>query len=184
MAHITQECPDNLRRNRSVKVKEFADGALVLDGDIEKGAEEAFAEERYVEAYALLHGLIDWWMTDLYQFHVVTRQHPTLENAWDIIENKKWSFMDTLSYLSQNGIISDEERRRLMEFNFIRNKIVHRIIRRHYQTRADPKTKVTRQEAIDGFREGMALVSLLRERTGTFLPPSAVVGTTPEEAPA
>jgi arginine decarboxylase-like protein len=50
-----------------MKVKEWVDGALVLEGDILDGAEEAFRDARYVEAFALLHAYIDWWMTDLIQ---------------------------------------------------------------------------------------------------------------------
>ena len=38
-----------------MKVKEWVDGALVLEGDILDGAEEAFRDARYVEAFALLH---------------------------------------------------------------------------------------------------------------------------------
>ena len=163
-----------------MKVKEWLNGALILDGDIDKGIDEAFVEERYVEAFALLHGQIDWLMTSLYQLQIVMREHSTSENAWDLIENKKYSYIGTMSYLHNNGIINDDECHRLRDFNAVRNKIIHRLIRRSHQTRKDPRTKVTRQEAIDGFKEGKALASLLRQRSGMLNPFPA---TTPEEAP-
>ncbi len=43
-----------------MKVKEL-NGVLVLDGDVLIGGEEAFTDTRYIEAFTLLHALIDWW---------------------------------------------------------------------------------------------------------------------------
>ena len=49
------------------------DGTLCLDGEVLNGAREAFDKTRYVEAFALLHAYIDWWMTDLIQLDECVR---------------------------------------------------------------------------------------------------------------
>lgn len=50
-----------------MKVKQWVDGNLILDGDLLQGAEEAFQESRYIEAFSILQASIDAFMIFIYQ---------------------------------------------------------------------------------------------------------------------
>jgi hypothetical protein len=150
-----------------MKVKEWVDGGLILDGDVMEGADEAFRDGRYIEAFALLHCLIDWWMADLYQLYRITKGLGDID--WlNMVEKHEYRFKSTLKFLSGSGVISRQEHKRLYDFNELRNRVVHRLIVHSYQPGL--RNKVTRAEAIHGFEEGKALVTLLRERTGHYIP--------------
>lgn len=151
-----------------MRVKEWEDGALVLDGDLDAGIDEAFQSGRYVEAFALLHGLIDWLMASLYQLEIVFSGKATSQDAWRLIEGKQYGYLDSAKFLRESRILTDAEYDRLLKFNGIRNKIVHRLIRRHFQTRREPRTRITKKEADDGFEEGKELVALLRKKSEKY----------------
>ena len=153
-----------------MRVKEWVDGALTLDGKILEGAEAAFKEERYVEAFALIQALIDWWMTNLCQRHqewAMMREDVrkyVKEGGEEIYFKRKYRFPYNRRYLLDNGIINQQESNRLTDFYESRNKIIHRLLIHSFQTN-DPRTRVTKIEAVDGFKKGTSLVRLLETRT-------------------
>lgn len=146
-----------------MKVKEWADGGLVLDGDIEKGIDESFSDGRYVEAFALLHSYIDWLLADLHQLSSSMKNPRGILVLQKLIDEHKYRYIDTLELLLKSGVVNDEEYKRLADFNEIRNRIIHRVIIHGYQPRL--RNKVTRFEAEQGFREGKALYVLLQGKT-------------------
>ena len=143
-----------------MKVKELANGGLVLEGDVLDGAEEAFRDLRYVEAFTLLHAYIDWWMTDLIQLHRCVRDSL---KTHELHFKHEYRFKSSAKILLDKKIIDKKQYGRLLQFNTLRDKIIHRLVMYSYQPYA--RNKATRTEVIDGFEEGKALAHLLRGKT-------------------
>ncbi len=144
-----------------MKVKEGVNGALLLDGEVLEGAEEAFKEERYVEAFALIQALIDWRMLNLYQINEMNKGVPPLETH-QVDWAEFYTHKRLVRELEKREVISPKESERFREFYDLRNMIVHRLVIYRYQPYAHNRVK--REDAIRGFREGKVLVELLRER--------------------
>ena len=149
-----------------MKVEEMVDGALTLKGDVLEGAEKAFKDTRYVEAFALLHAYIDWWMTDNIQLRT------------KLPFNDKYRFMTSARRLRDSKVIDQNDFERLQKFNDLRDLIIHRLVRYNYQhhpisyCKDKDKTKViieqgkvTKAEVNEGFKEGKALANMLRGKT-------------------
>jgi hypothetical protein len=150
-----------------MNTKELEDGTLCLDGDILDGAEEAYNNTRYVEAFALLHAHIDWWMTDLIQLDGCVRDS---SKTTELLFNTKYRFGNSLNCLKRKEIIDDKEYRRLQEFNRFRNLIIHRLVTRSYGNRPSVETnRVTINEVEKGFKDGMELARLLMGKTGLVI---------------
>jgi hypothetical protein len=147
-----------------MKFKEWVDGALVPEGDILDGAEEAFRDSRYVEAFALLHALIDWWMIALIQLREGAK---TSSKTYDLHFKHEYRFKSSAKTLLEKGIIDEKQHGRLLQFNELRDKIIHRLVMYSYQPYA--RNKVTRNEVIEGFEKGKALAHLLRGKTGSVV---------------
>ncbi len=148
-----------------MRVKEWADGGLILDGGLEEGVKEAYESGRLVEAFALLHGWIDWLMGAVYQLYI-DRKEGGREDLGRLIEDNP-SWRESLERLSSNNIMNTEELNRLKEFNNVRNRVIHRLVARGYQTRRE---KITKEEAERGFNEGLRLVELLKAKTEEYAP--------------
>jgi hypothetical protein len=143
-----------------MKVKELANGGLVLEGDVLDGAEEAFRDLRYVEAFASLHAYIDWWMTDLIQLHGSVRDS---SKTHELHFKHEYRFRSSAKILLDKKIIDEKQYGRLLQFNTLRDKIIHRLVMYSYQPYAG--NKVTKDEVIEGFEKGKALAHLLRRKT-------------------
>jgi hypothetical protein len=164
MGRIDQKSEKQPKRQvRDMKVKEWVDGALVLEGDILEGAEEAFRDTRYVEAFALLYADIDWWMTALIQSHEVAKTL-TIEQEQKLFSDSEYRFKNSACLLKKYEIIDGKQYGRLLKFSKLRDRIIHRLVIYSYHTHAE--NKVTKTEAIDGFEEGKALDHLLKGKTG------------------
>ncbi len=146
-----------------MRVKEWVDGALILDGNIKQGTKEAFDEQRYVEAFALVQAQIDWWMTNMCQRHQAEIKGG---NPEEIYSKRIYRFREARKYLLDNGVIDQKESGELVEFYQLRNKIIHRLLMHSFQPN-DKRNKVTKEAAAAGFEKGMALVSLLEEKTSS-----------------
>ena len=144
-----------------MKVKKWVNGALILDGDIKDGAKEAFREMRYVEAFALVQALIDWWMANMCQRHLSWVKG---KDSHEVYFTTKYVFPYLRKYLLENEIITQKESGELVEFYELRNRIIHRLLIHSYQPN-DRRNQVTPTEARLGFRKGMDLVHLLERRT-------------------
>jgi hypothetical protein len=150
-----------------MKFKEDVEGlpqarALLPEGDWMDGAEDAFKDSRYVEAFTLLHAYIDWWMTDLIQLREGAK---TLSKAYWLLFERKYRFRSSAKILLNEAIIDHKQYERLLEFNELRDKIIHRLVMYSYQ--CHERNKVTITEVIEGFEKGKALAHLLREKTGS-----------------
>jgi len=148
-------------------VKKWEDGGLILDGNIDKGIDEAFNDGRYVEAFQLLHARIDLFMIHNYQNYRISKGTATPEEMQEMLDSHRYSFVGSMNFLRDVGIITSEDLKRLNSFNSLRNKIVHRLIVHSYQPR--PRNKVTEAEAKEGFKNGKELAALLRSKTGPTL---------------
>ena len=150
-----------------MNTKTLEDGTLCLDGDILKGAEEAFNESRYVEAFALLHAFIDWCMTDLIQLDGCIRDSSKTE---ELLFNSKYRFRNSLNILKSKKIIDENECQRLLKFYDLRNLIIHRLVTRSYGNRPTGETnRVTIDEVKKGFEEGIDLACLLKGKTASVI---------------
>lgn len=132
---------------------------MILDGDILQGAEEAFNETRYVEAFALLHAFIDWWMTALYQM----REENKGNSSDELHFKQEYRYRSNIKYLRKEQVIDQKERNRLLAFDKLRNKIVHRLVMYGYQPYE--RNRITKDEVIGGFTEGKALVKIISDKT-------------------
>lgn len=164
-----------------MRVKEWVDGALVLEGDILEGAEEAFRDTRYVEAFTLLCADIDWWMTALIQLHDVAKTF-TIEQGQKLFSDSEYRFKDSVCLLKKYKIIDGKEYGRLLNFGKLRDRIIHRLVIYSYHTHLE--NKVTKTEAFDGFKEGKALDLLLKGKTGSVASnPEVIKGKNPNGKP-
>lgn len=132
-------------------------GALILRGDILEGANQAFLDGRYVEAFDLLQGLIDWRLINIFLKNE-TSDKP-IEPYFAEYRTNKLAFE-----LSSRKLITDAERPQVLEFYELRKKIVHKVILYTYLHHHYQKYQVTRVEAINGFDKGKKLANLLREK--------------------
>jgi len=161
-----------------MKVKE-SNGSLELQGDVLEGAEEAFKEGRYVEAFALLHACIDWWMADLIQLSECIRDSSKTDF---FLNENEYRFVSSAKCLFCKSIINKEQFDKLIEFNRLRNKIIHRLVMQAYQRR--PKNTVTISESARGFEKGKTLCLLLKGKTSLVISnPEVIKGEKPNENP-
>ncbi len=142
-----------------MKVKEMQDGTLKIDPDVLGGAEEAFHDLRYVEAFALLQAFIDWWMTVIFQLD----QHNKGVDTGAIHFRTDHTFKSLRKYLHQNNHISEKEREMLDRFYLLRNRIVHRLVMYAYQDY--PRNRITKADAEEGFKLGRQVAMLLEKKT-------------------
>ena len=170
-----------------MKTITLEDGTLCLDGDILKGAEEAFKETRYVEAFALLHAYIDWCMTNLIQLDGCIVDS---SKTGELLFNTKYRFKNSLNTLKKEKIINENERQQLIKFDDLRNLIIHRLVTRSYGNRPKIYSKlepnietselkiteievetnrVTIDEVKKGFEEGINLAQLLRGKSASVI---------------
>ncbi len=141
-------------------------GNVVLKGDILKGAREAFAHQRYVEAFALLHAEVDIRMAELYQnieFSTILyeRQHESLDDVLFLLSEQDFRFKRTASLLAELGLIDGKDHRRLLSFNRLRDLIVHRLV--IFSHRYTESSRVDLSEIREGFEEGLKLAKLLKD---------------------
>ncbi|MBI4258744.1 MAG: hypothetical protein HY619_07300 [Thaumarchaeota archaeon] len=148
-----------------MKVKEYPDGTILLEGKALEGAREAYQEERIIEAFALLHAFIEWEMANLYE-----QNH--LSNGGSLIELREKGIMQKYRFswlrkqLRDTQLLKPVEDQRLGKWYDLRNKIIHRLVAYSYHNY--DWNRVTREQVEDGFREGEALAEMLRRRALGF----------------
>lgn len=163
-----------------MKVKEWVDGTLILDGDIDIGIEEAFKEERYLEAFAILQAQIDWWLASVHQMlalktgRVSEKEILKNWNLGEMISNFPFRFGDSAYFLLRNKVLSGKDYAALWEFYEFRNLVVHRLVVRSYQPingkNVANRNDVTRSQAKEQFEEGRRLVGILKAKTAENSP--------------
>ena len=142
-----------------MKVKKLAGGILVLEGNVLKGAEEAFQEGRYVEAFSLLQAVIDAFMIFVYQM----REGEDFRKTDEVHHKLKYRFKMLRDYMNGSGLLSDEEMGKLDSFYDMRNRIVHGIVMYAYQSYE--RYRIRESEAIKGFDLGRELYKILDAKT-------------------
>jgi hypothetical protein len=146
-----------------LKVKEYPDGTILMDGDVLEGANEAYQEGRIIEAFALLHAFIEWEMTNLYEQHHLSKGVILIKLKDKKIMQKKYRFPDLRSELRDNKLIDKKEDQRLGKWYDLRNRVIHRLVAYSYSN--DSWNRVTRKEVEQEFQEGEKIAELLRVRT-------------------
>lgn len=167
-----------------MEVKQI-DGCLELHGDIIQGAKEAFSQLRYVEAFALIHAVLDFHMTRLHHVKNSLIEKIPSQEANNPLGRK--NFLYNARYLYEKEVINSSEYGRFRRFNKIRDKVVHRIVFRNlspFRYDGDQpefrKTRseicVTNDEARQAFDEAMELVKIIKDRMQPV-----ILGMKPEE---
>jgi hypothetical protein len=147
-----------------MKVIEDKEGYLILSGELEDQAEAAFEDGRLVEAFALLHAGIDWWMTDLYQLYRIFAGTDKGQGWAEFADGRRVKFIANAEFLRDVGLISQDQFRSLDRFDKLRNKVVHRLVFRTYQARNNNRLRMS--DVRTGFYDGIALINALRGKTG------------------
>ncbi len=142
-----------------MKVKEWVDGYLVLDGDVVQGAEEAFNELRYVEAFSLLQAQIDALMIFIYQMHAEKSVADTERLHFD----EKYTYPKLRDYINKNKILDSKQIGDLERFYQFRIRTVHLLIMYGYQPYK--RYRISKREAIEVFDLGKEVVKLLDSKT-------------------
>jgi hypothetical protein len=150
-----------------IKVRE-QDGAVMLDGDVLDGAEQAFRQTRYIEAFALLHADIDWRMIELIQCHDIDSVS-SLEEEEKLFSDKEYRFKNSVRLLKKYEIIDEKECGRLLAFNELRDRVIHRLVIRSYHLGSDDPNKITKSEVTRGFEEGITLDARLANRLSVVI---------------
>lgn len=157
-----------------MKVKEWVDGGLVLDGNIREGAIEAFDDLRYVEALTLLESMIEFDILNLIRIKMSDK------GEYFDADNKTYNKYFTLRELDWRSIlakavgikvISEKERKQIADCHEVRNKILHRIIFRSYfgSIAYVSYFLVSTKEAKRTFGEMLDIDEILRVRAYTLL---------------
>ena len=144
-----------------MKVKEYPDGTILVDGNVLEGANEAYQEGRIIEAFALLHAFIDWEMVNLYEQHHLRKGGTLIELKDNML--KKYRFGWLRSELLRNKLTDNKENQKLNKWYELRNRIIHRLVAYSYYNY--PWNRVTKKEVEQGFYEGKEIAELLRVRT-------------------
>jgi len=133
---------------------------LVLDGDVLEGAEEAFQELRYVEAFSLLQASIDAFMTFVYEHREGTNRGEDKDSP-----PEKHNFWTLRNYLHDNDLLSEKEDSKLTNFYELRNRMIHKLVM--YAFQSYPRYSISKSEAIKGFERGKELYLMLDKKTHT-----------------
>ncbi len=174
-----------------MKVKESRqkDGCLILDGRVLNGAQEAFKEKRYIEAYALLHAHIEFEMKLLCdeKYYQMNRVKASTSHIGKAIRDPLGPiFHKKPKFLFCNDVIDSDIFSKLTEFNEARNKVIHRLVFRtelpYIYDKAPlkdevlPKICITEKELHAQFDSGLKVAQLLHERMRSLFQ-----GMSPEE---
>ena len=144
----------------------YPDGSLEVEAEnIVKEAESAFNEMRYLAAFAILHGIVDFLMIRLYQeFQMQKEGKPSN----DYTEYDKLSFSGTLRNLVGAGLIFDQSKEHQTLLNFeTRNKIEHRtflqlpILPLELKDHLPLKLGISKREVDRASREGKEMLGFL-----------------------
>ena len=143
-----------------MKVKEYPNGTILMDGNVLEGANEAYQEGRIIEAFALLHAFIEWEMANLYEQHHLRKGGTLIELIDKKIMQNKYRFRYLQRELRNNELTDQKEDQRLGKWYELRNRIIHRLVAYSYHNYR--WNRVTRKEVEQGFHEGEEIAELLR----------------------
>jgi hypothetical protein len=91
----------------------------------------AFKQEYFFEAVAVLHGFIELEMKSFFHLKAAKINKMPLSKAWDV--NDKLSYIMLAHVLFVMNFISKDEYDTLISFNTIRNEIMHRYYSDKYE---------------------------------------------------
>jgi hypothetical protein len=158
-----------------MQVKKSIDGCLALEGDIDEATEEAFVEGRLVEAFALLHGYVDWLMADLYRLHRTIGLGENIRELEVMRRENNLSWQESLNRLLESEIITKDEYSSLRKFNEQRNKIIRGLIlssssnHQNAIRRGGDTAMITREDAFEGFMTAKEMIFLLKGRNRSLV---------------
>ena len=144
-----------------VKVKEYPDGTILVDGEVIKGAKDAYQEDRIVEAFALLHAFIEWEMVNLYEqdyLHKGGYLHELEEKG--VVQQYKFTWLR--AELRKRKLIDQGQDQSLGKWYDLRNRIIHRLVAYSYHNYS--RNRITREEVKQGFHVGEEIAEFLRSR--------------------
>jgi hypothetical protein len=129
-------------------------------------ARKLVKEREYFGAFARIHVLVEVWLQNLYEDNYQT-SHTDAELAQLIREigpQSRYRYTRLVEGLAKDEILSPEEAKRLRNFNDLRNNILHRLLKYAFFTY--PWHVVMKEEAENGFEEGVKLAKLLEAKCG------------------
>jgi len=144
-----------------MSIEEWPEGQLVVKGDIVKYASKLFEQREYFGAFARIHALIEFWMQDLYELDYLKKRGPIQLHER---LTKLYRYGTLVRDLEKSEILTSGEATRLREFGWLRDRIMHRLVKYSYQTY--PWHVVKKDEVLRGFEEGLALAELLSAKAG------------------
>ncbi len=128
-------------------------------------AKKLFQNREYFGAFTVIHTLIEFWMQNLVELDYLKRHDPIkqLEFLKKTEEERGYRYSKLRNTLVKQGFITSEEAKRIENFGRLRDRIVHRLVKYTFQTY---KWYIVRKdEVIQGFEEGLALVHLLSAKS-------------------
>jgi len=132
-----------------------------LKGDIVEYARKLFEQREYFGAFARIHALIEFWMQDLYELDYLEKCGPI--HLHERL-TKLYRYGTLVRDLEKSGLLTTEQATKVREFGWLRDRIMHRLVKYSYQTY--PWHAVKKDEVVRGFEQGLALVELLSGKAG------------------
>ena len=80
-----------------------------------------------------------------------------------LLMDQQFRFKPTLKHLLQKGVLTNKEYERLLKFNDLRDLMIHRLLM--YGYRRTEMNRVEARDAANGFKDGVELVLLLKNKT-------------------
>lgn len=150
-------------------IEEGEAGQLIFPKGMDEYLEYArklVEEKEYFGAFARIHALIEFWMQDLFEQDYQT-SHSDDELTKLVSESgpkAQYRFSRLVEALTKRDLLTPDEAKRLKDFNLLRDRILHRLVKYSFQTY--PWHVVMRSEAEGEFEEGVKLAKLMEAKCG------------------
>jgi len=143
-----------------MSIEEWSQGQLVVVDPL-KYAKILFKKMEYFGAFSVLHALIEFWMQNLYELNTFKKIGP-LKDYELRIAKARYRYRILINDLLKAKLINKGEAKSIDAFFVLRDRIGHHLVKYSYQTFF--WHFVGKEEVIQGFDKGLALVNLLSAR--------------------
>ena len=132
--------------------------------DPPKYAKMLFKKMEYFGAFTVLHALIEFWMQNLYELKTFDKfgHWKTLRTYEEHMVKAQYRYRKLIHDLLSAKLINNGEAKRMEDFNLLRDRIIHRLVKYSYQNYI--WDVVRKEEIVQGFEKGLALLNLLSAR--------------------
>lgn len=128
--------------------------------NVTEHAQNAYANEYYIEAIQVLHGWIENKLQEILILVGCVDNDAIADKTWDVANQINLNMSAKALYVI--GKITDDEYQKIIKFNTLRNNIIHKI---YYEPYEKPYLGVPRKQYDEVFQIGISLAEELQDKT-------------------